>query len=474
MPRVVSLALLLTAASAQAQSGWSQKGDTGSQILVDVSAPDAQNVFVVGFEFGGGALPTPVARVFASADGGQQFTDISGPVASGAGFAQARAVFFIDAQVGWAAVGSKLWRTLDRGATWASSDVGFDIGAIHFFDARRGLVAGDGGQVKGTSDGGASWAAVSTPTGPMLRSLHFVDDTHGWAAGHEEDDAALPDSAALLITSDGGRTWSKGASLPANQGIAAVEFLCDGQTGWVAAFEHPTEDEWKAVLYRTVDGGLTLQNMELPLQVGTLSFGNAPIRAGLPLAMHWEDASRGRMVAAAFLMKSSSSGGGSSSGSAVWRVVDYVTGDGGASWTKTDLGTITMSFPNLPPSDGTFLAGLMRDLHGGWIVGDQGRVWASELACADDEACPADATCSDATLCVDATPDCAIECPAGQQLVDGECVTENAPNPDGGTLPDPDEPGATEETPAGCECGVASGAGWALLLLLGMRVRSSR
>lgn len=479
MNRVAFTVFFLTAAIAHAASGWSSKGSAGNPILVDVSSPDPQNVFVAGVEFGGGMIPTPVARVFASGDGGRQFTDISGPVAQGAGFAQARAVFFVDAQVGWVAVGPKVWRTSDRGATWTSSDAGFDVGAIHFFDARRGLVAGDGGQVKGTTDGGASWTAVSTPAGPMLRTLHFVDDQHGWAGGHEEDDeAALPDGAVVFVTSDGGRTWSKGASLPANQGISAIEFLCDGKTGWVAAFERPADDEWKAVLYRTTDGGQTLQDMALPLQVGTLTgFMSAPIRTGLPLAMHWEDANRGRMVAAAFLMKSGSSGGGSSSGGAVWRVVDYVTDDAGASWTKTDLGSIPMSITSLPPSDGTFLAGFMRDLHGGWIVGDQGRVWASEVSCADDDACPSGAACRDETLCVDATPDCAIECPPGQSLVDDVCVSDGALDagseaPDAGASADPDDD-EDDVAAGGCGCGVGSEAGWALVLLA-MRLRAIR
>lgn len=480
---LVFLAIALAASGARAQSGWSPLGNAGQTILVGVSAPDPSNVFVTGVEFGGGQFPTLKSRVYASGDGGRYFTDISGAVGASGGFEQATSVFFVDAQTGWVAVGRKVWRTADRGVTWASVDVGFDVGALHFFDARRGLAAGAGGQVKGTTDGGSTWTAVSTPGGPMLRRLHFVDGQNGWAAGHDEDDAAIPSNAALLLTTDGGRTWTQGAQLSGSQGISTMEFLCDGKTGWVGAYSHPSEDEWQAVLYRTTDGGKTLVDAALPLEVGRLkSFMTTPIRTGLPLAMHWEDALRGRLVGAAFLMNSGSSGGGGSSSSGIWRVVNYETGDGGATWTKTNLGEVTVSFPNTPPNDGTFVAGLMRDLEGGWIVGQGGRVWSSQTACTSDDDCRDGHACLDATICVDASPDCAAECDAGEELVDGECVPAGPDDaPDGGTNKGPGDdekpgPGAGDgDTDAAAGCGCATGASaWTAIALLGLVRRRRR
>ncbi|MCK5768786.1 WD40/YVTN/BNR-like repeat-containing protein [Algiphilus sp.] len=59
------------------------------------------------------------------------------------------------------------------------------------------IVTGDRGHVLVSRDG-RDWAQVPVPVRAALTAVHFVDADHGWAVGHD---------AAILHTTDGGRTW---------------------------------------------------------------------------------------------------------------------------------------------------------------------------------------------------------------------------------------------------------------------------
>lgn len=64
----------------------------------------------------------------------------------------------------------------------------------------RLVVAGDRGHILYSDDGGATWQQAKVPTRQMLTAVYFVDDTHGWAVGHD---------ALILATEDGGQTWTR-------------------------------------------------------------------------------------------------------------------------------------------------------------------------------------------------------------------------------------------------------------------------
>jgi len=70
------------------------------------------------------------------------------------------------------------------------------LGAVQFVSARQGWTAG-AGRVLATSDGGQTWTRQYS--GPAeLYQVDFVDARHGWAAG----------TNTLLRTTDGGATWA--------------------------------------------------------------------------------------------------------------------------------------------------------------------------------------------------------------------------------------------------------------------------
>lgn len=65
---------------------------------------------------------------------------------------------------------------------------------------KRLVTVGDRGHILTSDDNGASWLQAKVPTKQMLTAVFFVDDSHGWAVGHD---------AQILATTDGGTTWVK-------------------------------------------------------------------------------------------------------------------------------------------------------------------------------------------------------------------------------------------------------------------------
>ena len=84
--------------------------------------------------------------------------------------------------------------------------------SVHFIDQDRGWVAGSGGTLLKTTDGGANWTRISTFTKDTLRDVYFVDEKNGWLLA-ERDLLKLKTNdeprSYLLKTNDGGITWQR-------------------------------------------------------------------------------------------------------------------------------------------------------------------------------------------------------------------------------------------------------------------------
>ncbi len=65
---------------------------------------------------------------------------------------------------------------------------------------QRLVVVGDRGHILYSDDQGKTWVQAKVPTRQLLTAVYFVDDRHGWAVGHD---------AQILVSSDGGASWSK-------------------------------------------------------------------------------------------------------------------------------------------------------------------------------------------------------------------------------------------------------------------------
>ena len=177
-----------------------------------------------------------------------------------------RDVFFADAQHGWIAggeyniAGGLIGRTSDGGTTWVFSSGmlspvqqadGLKFEALHFFDARRGVAASDGGKIFVTSDGGENWGDVRAWSGATdyLFDLEFLNDRTGWAIG----------LAGVLKTTDGGNRWVTLAKETKEGKVEgrAIDFV-DANRGFVVG-QH-------ARAMRSTDGGRTWMQVELPLR----------------------------------------------------------------------------------------------------------------------------------------------------------------------------------------------------------------
>src|SRR6185437_1916681 len=170
---------------------------------------------------------------------------------------------FRDAMTGWLAgeSGDYPWlsRTLDGGRTWQSQQihapigVGGDLqrqpGAIdppHFFGVLDGVLPAYWGHgvVLVTHDGGASW----TGTTPLPASAHpplwaFLDARHWWAS----------DGATLSVTTDAGVHWRQIAPNGALTGLDQLLFVTP-DLGWAVPAAGPGRP---ATVLQTTDSGDT-------------------------------------------------------------------------------------------------------------------------------------------------------------------------------------------------------------------------
>ena len=84
--------------------------------------------------------------------------------------------------------------------------------AVYFLDRDRGWVAGSGGTLLGTKDGGQTWKRLHPLTKDTLHDVYFANENVGWLVA-ERDVFELKTSdeprAYLLKTEDGGFSWRR-------------------------------------------------------------------------------------------------------------------------------------------------------------------------------------------------------------------------------------------------------------------------
>jgi photosystem II stability/assembly factor-like uncharacterized protein len=134
------------------------------------------------------------------------------------------AVDFVTEQTGFiAGQGGTVLRTTDGGENWDALYIGENelIRRIDFVSENDGWAVGHRGAIFHTSDAGNSWEVQYRATDTYLRDVAFVDKNHGWAVGH---------NATILHTSNGGQSWQKqemrgfkGRDLPRLHGVYAKD-----------------------------------------------------------------------------------------------------------------------------------------------------------------------------------------------------------------------------------------------------------
>jgi photosystem II stability/assembly factor-like uncharacterized protein len=177
---------------------------------------------------------------------------------------------FVDASTGWAVGVRTLLGTRDGGRTWRElGEASQPIRSVHFINALTGygiagggqpsmehgwLVPGDSATMVTTEDGGKTWVALPGPTNPQ--TVCFTNSTQGWVGAKE--------GVYLYNDSDETQSWSKVLERPAPGATGGSTLIeCAGaRAAWVmfvgsgAALSHrpylayasPDGVSWKPVL----------------------------------------------------------------------------------------------------------------------------------------------------------------------------------------------------------------------------------
>jgi photosystem II stability/assembly factor-like uncharacterized protein len=236
--------------------------------------------------------------VWTTADGGNTWQQVV--ASNGKSFDQPQQLIFNDAVQGWLVGIHKIWRTTDGGRSWqlrfsqgrgtderiarlyhgaflnsdtawvtATSNVlihtndgglnwktltvearPMDLRDAFFIDTQKGwVVAKTNGGIYMTTDGGKQWEIRSNEDGRYLKSIQFVNESEGWAAGLRAVDNSGGKNAVLLHTTDGGRYWSE-VETNLNERFFERVLFHDQAHGWLVARDR---------IYGTHDGGKTWQ-----------------------------------------------------------------------------------------------------------------------------------------------------------------------------------------------------------------------
>jgi photosystem II stability/assembly factor-like uncharacterized protein len=152
------------------------------------------------------------------------------------------------AQSGWAAV---------RGGPAA----GGDLNAVYFLDSKRGWVAGDGGAVLRTEDGGRIWTRQSVETKDAVNDIYFRDKSDGYLLAGD----------AVFFTEDGGATWRAATRFRsetfggAEPELYSVRFTSK-KRGWIVGSLSRGDRVVDSLVLQTTDGGVSWQRQRVPVQ----------------------------------------------------------------------------------------------------------------------------------------------------------------------------------------------------------------
>ncbi|HEX8000659.1 MAG TPA: YCF48-related protein [Pyrinomonadaceae bacterium] len=132
--------------------------------------------------------------------------------------------------------------------------------AVYFLDAQRGWAVGSNGALLTTTDGGETWRVERRPTKDALRDVYFADENNGWLvcerAVYELTEKDEP-RTFLMSTTDGGASWKRVemSGIDVDARLVRAVFGADGR-GWVFGEA--------GALYTTRDRGLTWARQRLP------------------------------------------------------------------------------------------------------------------------------------------------------------------------------------------------------------------
>jgi photosystem II stability/assembly factor-like uncharacterized protein len=271
--------------------GWVSLSSPAAPLLIDVFAVDADHAWAVGYS----------GTIVATADGGRTWQKQASGTTN-----RLSGVWFTDSLHGWIVGGGLnmeprvFLATSDGGSNWQAVDSpAVDrftvLTHVQFTDATHGFAFGGdgalhhgfGGNLLVTDDGGDTWTprsleahdpGVSLPD--LISDVWFTDAQHGWAVGDRYDTATYRSRwGAIWATKDGGRTWTDQS--PGLEGRFNAVCFANAQHGWAVGHDNAAraDKEMVSVAFETSDGGTTWTRRHVGDNRPGDSFGQVSVNA---------------------------------------------------------------------------------------------------------------------------------------------------------------------------------------------------
>ena len=203
--------------------------------------------------FAGGWMGDTV--IYKTINGG--LTWVQKPIPFQSLFHDIKSFWFVNAQTGYAAGNKTILKTTDFGETWVSVYTGNGAFRSICFPENEltGYAVGDYNTVLKTTDGGSSWQVVNTNGSgqQFYNSVKFANNELGFIVGS---------NGIILKTIDGGHSWTNLSEEITLNGLRAINFPVNAQTGYIAKYG----------ILKTTDGGNTWIEQNVEATVNKIKF----------------------------------------------------------------------------------------------------------------------------------------------------------------------------------------------------------
>jgi photosystem II stability/assembly factor-like uncharacterized protein len=285
-----------------------------------------------------------------------------------------RGITFSDPLNGWAVgAGGTIVHTGSGGANWyrQESGVGQQLNAVAtaatagapavWTVGNRPGGAGTAGVIRFSADGGLTWGGQTNPVNQNLNGIFMKDQLGGWAVGN---------NGTIIVTGNGGGTWTAQTSNAAGIALNGVDFAFDSGTG---SSRGAVVGAGGAVRY-TADSGTTWST-------GVSNTGNDLFAVDmLDIATGWAVGANGTIVkttdgGATWTAQASNSGAGLYAVHFVDANNGWVAGAGGTLITTADGGATWTVQPWMFDEDTRGVAAT--DVSHVWLCGQNGDILSS-------------------------------------------------------------------------------------------------
>jgi photosystem II stability/assembly factor-like uncharacterized protein len=157
-----------------------------------------------------------------TSNGGTSWNSPSSPH----GIGRLNALDSTDANTYYAASSSNgyVHKTTDGGDTWVTQETNvgdINLSGIHFPTTNTGYVVGGSDTIAKTTDGGASWEALSPPGSNHYKGVYFVSADNGEVCGDQDS----TQNGRIISTANGGSNWTTSYSITGLTPINDIFFL---------------------------------------------------------------------------------------------------------------------------------------------------------------------------------------------------------------------------------------------------------